>query len=144
MLRQGGAVLRGSSEGSSWSLSLSPAFAPALCWHCPGCFICLFIFEVSSTRRYFISELKFQPLNMLQNQIKLQIILSLNWLSSVIAIQIGEKKHPNFSPLLWVPYLLCEIRMSVLPPVEPNKKKWIVQLHRIWHWLSKALGCVKK
>ena len=34
---------------------------------------------------------------------------------------MGEK-HPNFKPFVMNPYLLCEIRMSVLHPVEPNKK----------------------
>lgn len=88
----------------------------------PGYLICLFIFEVSSTRSYFIRELKFQPLNMLQNQIKLQIILF--WKLSVICnCNIDrEKKHPNFKPFVMNPYLLCEIRMSVLHLVEPNKK----------------------
>ena len=88
----------------------------------PRHFICLFIFEVSSTWTYFISEPKFQPLHVLQNQIKLQIILF--WKLSVICnckTDMG-KKHPNFKPFVMNPYLLCEIRMSVFIPWNQMKK----------------------
>ena len=83
---------------------ISVLFVPALYWYCPGYFICLFIFGVPFTRSYFIwGNLKnFKPLNLLQNQIKVKIILF--WKQSVICNCDPDRGTDTLilSPLLWV------------------------------------------
>lgn len=129
MLSKGTVIPSKRYEERSLSLSLFHPEIYVICTYSvlilPWVFYLSLHLQVSSKRCYFIGELKFQPLNMLQNQIKLQIILL--WKLSVIRnCNSDGEKHPNFKPFVMNPYLLCEIRMSVLHPVEPNKKMYRV------------------
>lgn len=141
MWRKGSVIPIQKLEDSSLSLSLP--FVPALYWYCPGYFICLFIFEVSSTRSYFISQLIFQPLNMVQNQIKPQIILF--WTLCVMCNCNSDRGKNTLilSLLLWIH--ISSVKSECQSCITRSQiKKCIKLLDRIWHWFNKALGCVKK
>lgn len=147
MLSKGTVIPSKRYEERSLSLSL---FHPEIYVICtcsvlilPWVFYLSLHLQVSSKRSYFIGELKFQPLDMLQNQIKLQIILL--WKLSVICNcnSDGGKNTLILSPLLWIH--IFSVKSECQSYILWNQiKKCIMRLHRIWHWLNKAVGCVKK
>lgn len=128
MLRKGSGIPRKRLENSSLSLSL---FHPEIYVRgtcsvliLPWAFYLSSSLEVSSTRSYFICELKFQPLNMLQNQIKLQIILF--WKPSVICNcnTDGGENTLILSPLLWIPIFSVQSECQSCIPRNQIKKRY--------------------
>lgn len=127
MLREGSEIPRKRLENSSSPLSL---LHPKI-YVSRTCSVLILLWalylssslEVPSTRSYFIRELKFQPLNMLQNQIKLQIILF--WKPSVIC-NCNTDRGKNtliLSPLLWIPIFSVQSECQSCIPWNQIKKE---------------------